>query len=107
MKISQLSELITAVTSNVRFSFDKREIIDLLADAKAYNIGGSAGFPFNHVTFPIPTSFVYAADLEQDVTQLHNFLYGDENYVPSSNIRRINAFAKQEMDSIRTKLNLP
>ena len=90
-----------------RFSFDKREIIDLLADAKAYNIGGSAGFPFNHVTFPIPTSFVYAADLEQDVTQLHNFLYGDENYVPSSNIRRINAFAKQEMDSIRTKLNLP
>ena len=107
MKISQLSALITAVTNNVRFSFDKDEIVELMLDAAAYNIGGSAGFPFNHVTFPIPTSFVYAADLEQDVTQLHNFLYGDENYVPSSNIRRINAFAKQEMDSIRTKLNLP
>ncbi len=107
MKISQLSDLIAAVTNNVRFSFDKMEIIELLSNATAYNIGGSAGFPFNHLTFPIPTSFVYSADLEKDVKELHNFLYGDEDYVPSANIRRISAFATQEMDSIRAKLNTP
>ena len=107
MKISQLSDLLAAITNNVRFSFDKQEVIGLMAHAASYSIGDSAGFPFTHVTFPIPTSFVYADDLEKNVVQLHSFLYGDENYVPSGNIRRISGFAKQEMDSIRSKLNMP
>ena len=106
MKLSQLSAIFTAVTSNVRFSFDKLEIIEMLSSAMRFNIVDSAGFPFDHVTFPIPTSFVYADDLEKNVVRLHSFLYGDETYSPSSNITRISGFAKQEMSAIRKKLNL-
>lgn len=106
MKFSQLSAVLTAVTSNIRFSFDLNELFDLMRYAAAYNIVDNAGFPFNHVTFPLPTSFVYAEDLEKDVVSLHRFLYGDENYTPSANIRRISSFATQEMDAIRKSLNM-
>ena len=106
MKISQLSAILNAITSNVRLSFDKLELLELMSHAPQYNIVDSAGFPFEHVTFPTPTSFVYADDLEKNVAKLHQFLYGDENYVPSGNITRISGFAKQEMEAIRKKLNM-
>ena len=106
LKISQLSSLIAAITNNVRFSFDQSEIIELLSHVMSYKIVDSAGYPFDHVSFPISTSFVYADDLEKNVKHLHSFLYGDENYVPSGNITRISGFAKQEMEAIRKKLNL-
>ena len=106
MKLSQLSAIFTAITSNVRFSFDKLEIIEMMSNAMRYNIVGSGGFPFGHLTFPISTSFVYADDLEKNVVQLHKFLYGDENYTPSGNIKRISSFAEQEKASLRKKLNM-
>ena len=105
MKLSQLSAIITAITDNVRFSFDKLEILDLVSHAFDYNISDSAGFPFNHVTFPFSTSMVYADTLESNVTKLHSFLYGDENYVPSGNVRRIGSYQSQEIAYYRSKTN--
>ncbi len=106
MKISQMSSLLAAITNNVRFSFDQMEILELMSHVMSYRIVDSAGYPFDHVSFPISTSFVYADDLEKNVSKLHSFLYGDDSYVPSGNITRISGFAKQEMSSIREKLNL-
>ncbi len=106
MKISQLSAIMTAITSNVRISFDKLELLELMSHAPQYSIKDSAGFPFKHLTFPLPTSFVYSDNLEKDVIQLHKMLYGDENYTPSGNITRISKFAEQEKSAFRKKLNL-
>lgn len=68
-------------------------IDDLIPMAKQmgdYHITETTGFPFSRTTMKIDRrDCVVATTLESNVIQLHQLLFGDENYTPSSEVKKI------------------
>ena len=102
MKLSQLYAIIDAVLNNVRISFEKLEVLSLAKDVFKYKISETTGYPFDRVTYSVGTSMIYTNDMSANVKQLHSFLYGDDAFTPSANIKRINAYQQQEIEHFRS-----
>lgn len=72
-------------------SFD--EIMDLIPVMLEFTLGESRGFPF---TLETPTinkaSMVVAGGLSYNVSKLHEFLFDEENYVPSDEVMEISDY---------------
>ena len=102
MNLTQLYTIINTVLDNVRISFEKMEVFSLAKDVFKYQISDTSGFPFNRIVFPVATSMIYADTMVSNVTQLHEFLYGDESYSPSSNVKRIDAYQQQAIEYMRS-----
>ena len=64
----------------------------MLKDVASYDIGETTGFPFDGYIKPNghvgSASVVVPVDLEKNVTLLHQFLFGDEEYVPSETVKK-------------------
>lgn len=92
-KLCSASTLVTIATNafeNVSTSFDLDEILELAADAANYTIVGSEGFPFTEYrstgTIGSKGSCVLPMNLATNVSMLHEFLFGVEDYQPSSTV---------------------
>ncbi len=87
-----LNRIADAVFPKVTTSLDLAEILDLLKDIASYDIGETSGFPFEEHMVPNghvgKASVVVPVDLEQNVILLHQFLFGDEDYVPSETVKK-------------------
>jgi hypothetical protein len=85
-----LDKIATAVCSEIKTSLDLPEILSLLADIASYEIGETSGFPFNdHVKMNGHVgnaSVVVPVDLKQNVILLHEFLFEDQEYTPSTTV---------------------
>jgi anionic cell wall polymer biosynthesis LytR-Cps2A-Psr (LCP) family protein len=88
--VSKLLECIDVVVDDVSSSLTKKEIISLAKNCFDYNLSTTTGFPF---TLTTPTmdgiSYVVACDLATNATALHNFLFEDDAYVPSTTVSTI------------------
>lgn len=92
--ISQLQGMVQTVMNensaedriiSTSFTFD--EIINLIPVIFDFQLSGSQGFPSELTTGTFDnTSFVVAKGLSDNVSELHNFLYGEENYQPTDNV---------------------
>ena len=92
-KLCSASTLVTIATNafeNVSTSFDLVTILELAAEAPNYTIVGSEGFPFTEYrstgTIGSKGSCVLPMDLATNVSMLHEFLFGVEDYQPSSTV---------------------
>ena len=89
--VTSLPTIATNVFSEVYTSLSLEEIIDLLKDVSKYNITETAGFPRDeHIgdkSFGTKGRCVVPTDLEADVKWLHEFLFNDSNYEPSSDVK--------------------
>ena len=74
-------------------SVSKTEILNLIPSLMGYNIADTTGFPSKYKFADVKNASMVVADtLEENVKELHKFLYGsDENYQPSQNIVAANA----------------
>ena len=64
------------------FKFD--EIVNLLPIIFDFKLSGSTGFPSTLQTGTFDrTSYVVASGLSNNVSKLHEYLYGEKNYVPT------------------------
>ena len=90
MSVAQLNDVATGAFSNVSTSFDLDTILSLVADAPNYTVVGSEGFPFADYratgTLGPKGSCVIPTDLVTNVSLLHNYLFGTENYQPSETV---------------------
>lgn len=87
-----LSQLVSAVFPQISTSLDMNDILAIAKNIKKYHIGETAGFPFSRTTMKIgKMDCVIATTLESNVTELHQFLYGQEDYSPSSAVKKISA----------------
>ena len=70
------------------FKFD--EIVNLLPIIFDFKLSGSTGFPstLQIGTFD-GTSYVVASGLSNNVSKLHEYLYGEKNYVPTENVNSV------------------
>ena len=96
--LQTLDSMLDEVLPNILTSIPKDELLDLLMDVKDYDLSSTVGFPLawqpvNHET---KGSVIVPADLEQNVSALHEYLFGTENYLPTTKVLDICAGVRNE-----------
>lgn len=76
---------------DISTSLTLNEILGLAKHVKEYNIASTSGFPFEMTTKQISGSgdTVIPIGLEDDVAQLHEYLFGTVDYEPSKTVQAI------------------
>ncbi|MGI6106685.1 MAG: LCP family protein [Lachnospiraceae bacterium] len=96
--IGTLFNLVRIVFSNIYTTLDYGEMFSLASDLKSLNIVDSTGFPMEYETNSTMglltsqydlTDALIANTLESNAIELHQFLYGDDGYTPSDNLKTI------------------
>lgn len=89
--IGTINNIIDEVFPTIKTSFSSAEILSYAKDFLKYDIGESSGFPFEKTTATVSGlgSIVIPVTLVDNVSQLHEFLYDVENYVPSGTVNTI------------------
>ena len=93
--LSQLTATANSVFEETYTSLDLSEITQMLGDVNKYYISDKAGFPqeTNRATGTIGSkgSCVIPVSLEDNVKWLHQFLFNDYDYEPSSTVKECSA----------------
>ncbi|MDO5418114.1 MAG: LCP family protein, partial [Lachnospiraceae bacterium] len=91
--LATLNQLALTIFPQVATSVDIQDIIGLLGDVNKYYIGETGGFPFarGDANMGKKGACVIPQTLESNVTELHEFLYGEENYIPSDMVKKISS----------------
>ena len=84
--LATLTKIIDTVLPQVAFNIDTGDIIQLAKGIAKYNIVDTQGFPTDLTTQMMGKKgdCVIPKDLASNVSKLHQFLFGDEGYKPSS-----------------------
>ncbi len=90
--VGQLTEIANNVFEEVYTSFDISEIIELLGDAASYKIVADDGFPTASMRWTgdlggAVGSSVVPDNLADNVSWLHEFLFDESGYVPSTDVQ--------------------
>lgn len=86
--LATLTNVIDTVLPQIAFNVDVGDILELAKGVNKYNIVGSEGFPYDLRTQMMGKKgdCVIPLSLASNVTKLHEYLFGDENYKPSSEV---------------------
>ena len=86
--LGTLTQIVNHVFDHLSTNFTLTEALAYARDINKYHIGETAGFPFDLTTMMLPRTgdTVIPTTLENNVIQLHEFLFGTENYIPSSTV---------------------
>ena len=77
---------------NIATSLSTTELIGLATSVMSYNIADSTGFPFNQQAADIAAGdCVIPVNLAANVSQLHSYLFGEDNYTPSDTVQQISS----------------
>lgn len=89
--LATINKIIDIVLPKIKTSLSATEILDYVKSFNKYKLGDNIGFPIEKTTDTLPGlgSIVIPVKLENNVVQLHEFLYGEEEYEPSSQVRSI------------------
>lgn len=89
--LTTLLNICEAVFDDISTSLELKEIIGLAKHVKEYKIASTTGFPFDMTTktLAISGSTVVPIILEDNVSQLHEYLFGVENYEPSVSVKAV------------------
>lgn len=91
--LATLNQLALTVFPQVATSVEVKDILGLLGDVGKYYIGDTGGFPFarGDVNIAKKGACVIPKTLESNVIELHQFLYGEDAYIPSETVKQISA----------------
>lgn len=87
--LKTVNSIIDEVFGSIRTSFNLAELTSLAAQMFNYSLGDMAGFPFekNTITLGSKGDVVAPCTLESNVDELHEFLFDDTDYEPSSTVK--------------------
>ena len=89
---AELNEIANKVFKETYTSLDLSEIVELLSNVAKYEIVDEGGFPEEGMratgTIGAKGSCVVPVSLSENVSWLHEFLFGEENYTPSSAVQK-------------------
>ena len=93
--VGELTEMVNAVLPQVQTSLNIDEIISVLGSVAGYDVVNSEGFPFEGnregITMGSKGACVIPATLEDNVKRLHELLYPETEYTPSSQVKAFSA----------------
>lgn len=88
--VAGLLPLVNVMMDYVSTSLSNTEIISLASGIAKYSIADTTGFPFEHQGANIAAGdCVVPVNLAANVTELHRYLFGEENYTPSQTVQEI------------------
>ncbi|ROR28612.1 LytR family transcriptional attenuator [Mobilisporobacter senegalensis] len=94
--ITTLVSIMNEMIPQIYTSLDTKEMLNYGKDIFFYELNDQTGFPIENQAGKIGgTSYVLPTTLESNVTALHKFLFGTENYEPSNTVKA----RSQEIDS--------
>lgn len=98
MSATQLDSIVKAVFPMCATNMTVDQLLAIAADALSYNIVGTSGFPFDVTTDSVGSagSCVIPVDMENNVVQLHKYLFETENYKPSETVVKISDKIKND-----------
>lgn len=91
--IATLSKILDKVFPNIYTSFTKAEILQMGMSMLSYDIEDQTGFPFDHLYGQRVKDAMGGKDvvlpvtLESNVIKLHAFLYPEDSYTPSEEVK--------------------
>lgn len=91
--IATLSKILDKVFPNIYTSFTKAEILQMGMSMLSYDIEDQTGFPFDHLYGQRVKDAMEGKDvvlpvtLESNVIKLHEFLYPEDSYTPSEEVK--------------------
>ena len=90
---STVDTAIEAALPCVYTSMDEDDIYSLAKKVLKYEMAGNQGFPFRYEFYSSESkgSCIAAADLSENVSALHEYLFGKKGYVPSTTVQGISA----------------
>ncbi len=91
---SQINDLLDAVFPDISTDLSQRELLSMAMSFLNYDISNSQGFPFDRSDTNLEGKgdVVVPCDLESNVIQLHELLFGTENYQPSSQVQAFSEY---------------
>lgn len=93
--VGELTEMVNAVLPQVQTSLNIDEIISVLGSVAGYDVVNSEGFPFEGnregITMGSKGACVIPTTLEDNVKRLHELLYPETEYTPSSQVKAFSA----------------
>lgn len=89
--VSTLLKICNAVFDDISTTLELTEILGLAQHVTEYTIGSTTGFPFEMTTKQLSGSgdTVIPIGLEDDVSQLHEYLFDTVDYEPSKTVQAI------------------
>lgn len=88
--VTAFSSIANDVFPLVKTNMSKAEIIELGTQMIGYDMAGTGGFPFEHVEVEVEgLDAVVPVTLENNVKELHAWLFNKENYEPSETVKSI------------------
>jgi len=89
----ELNNAITEIMPGISTNLGLVKILDMALDVKKYTISESTVFPFDYRDQNnLRTAYVYCTTLSENVTQLHEYLFGDTNYKPTSTVESVSDY---------------
>lgn len=91
--IGTLNKMVDSLFKEISTSLNQKEILALASSAFDYKMAETAGFPFEKNSKNLggsKGSCVIPCDLESNLSELHKYLYNDDNYTPSATVQEIN-----------------
>lgn len=100
--ISELQEMVQTVMNDnsdenriISTSFTFEEIVNLIPVIFEFELSGSYGFPSQLTTGTIDNaSYVIPKGLSANVSELHEYLYGEKDYQPTYNVQSVNDYVE-------------
>ncbi len=98
--VGLLISMMQEVTENVRLSISDGDLLNMIINARSFALVDQTGYPFDKsgahwvgdITIEYP---VVPINVENNVRQLHQFLYGDNGYEPSKMLKEISEYVKK------------
>ena len=84
--LTSIFKIMDDVFPMVQTSLSKQDILGLIPTVIGYNFSESTGFPAKYKFSNVKGSIIVPTDLASNVTELHKFLYNDQDYTPSSEV---------------------
>ncbi len=93
LDISKINDIIDAVFPLVATNYTNDELVAMAPQLLTYDIVDTTGFPFDkaNATVKGKGSCVVPVNLEENVKQLHEYLFGNADYQPSNEVTEISA----------------
>ena len=90
---SVLNNIIVTVAPLVSTNIDTMDLVQMAQNISKYHIGETGGFPFarGDANMGRKGACVVPTTLESNVVELHNFLFDDEDYTTTDQVKQISA----------------
>lgn len=90
MDLMTLNKIVDTVLPDISTNLNVLDILSLAKDIASYSMGDTTGFPFNQVATVVNGSdVVVPVNLAENVRQLHEWMFGSTDYVPSATVQEI------------------